>query len=384
MTGSLKMAAALLLGAAALFFAGCAGEAEPPATTPAEIVPEAEKGPAGQPRTAVREQERPAAAPRRLPVLMYHKIARSGAGDMAITAGKLEEELAFLRQSGYAAILPADWLAYCAGERELPERICMLTFDDGWKSQYQLALPLLRKYGFKAVFYVYPDFVNCPAAMSWEQLRELASQGHCIGSHSKSHAKLTERRPGEGPRAYRARLRDECRLSARTISAKLGLPVRDFCYPYGFYNQALFGVLEEEGYLTAVTVSPQINTAEDDPLLLGRYQVNQSTSLETFKGWLQEPHCQAALVTPADGAICPAPPASCSIRLEGPARAAADGGAEIAIRVRHDRPAFRYENGVISFPPSQEGFHQDCHLTIRTGEGATYRRNFLFTSGSPK
>lgn len=71
-------------------------------------------------------------------------------------------------------------------------KFVVLAFDDGWKSQYENAKPILDKYGFKATFFVVCDYVGNPAYMGWRQIRELHNSGHDIQSHSMTHRDLTK------------------------------------------------------------------------------------------------------------------------------------------------------------------------------------------------
>lgn len=70
------------------------------------------------------------------------------------------------------------------------EKIAIITFDDNWKSQYQYAKPILDKFQFKATFFVVCDYMDKKNRMTWDELQNLDTEGHEIGSHSKSHANL--------------------------------------------------------------------------------------------------------------------------------------------------------------------------------------------------
>lgn len=72
------------------------------------------------------------------------------------------------------------------------EKIAILTFDDNWKSQYQYAKPILDKFQFKGTFYVVCDYIDKKNRISWNELQNLYTEGHEIGSHSMSHANLDD------------------------------------------------------------------------------------------------------------------------------------------------------------------------------------------------
>ena len=70
------------------------------------------------------------------------------------------------------------------------DKIAIINFDDNWRSQYQYAKPILDKFQFKATFYVVCDYIDNKNRISWDELKNLYSEGHEIGSHTMSHANL--------------------------------------------------------------------------------------------------------------------------------------------------------------------------------------------------
>ena len=78
-----------------------------------------------------------------------------------------------------------------ASEIVTGDKVVILNFDDGRKSQYTQAKPILDKYGFKATFYAVCNYLdNKKGYMSWKDIETLYKEGHDIGSHSMSHAHL--------------------------------------------------------------------------------------------------------------------------------------------------------------------------------------------------
>jgi len=100
----------------------------------------------------------------RLPILVYHKIDRIPPGSRYpknyVTPEQFAAQLAFLARHGYTSISFLDYLAYRRGERRLPRRVIILTFDDGYRLTRTIALPLMRQYGFGATIFLVTAYVG--------------------------------------------------------------------------------------------------------------------------------------------------------------------------------------------------------------------------------
>src|SRR6185369_9796043 len=106
--------------------------------------------------------------------------------------------------NGYKVLALKDLPAFLQGERALPAKTVVLTFDDGYESVYRHAFPVLRKHGFTATVFVYTDFVGAGDALTWSQIQEMHASGLVdIQAHSKTHVNLLERLPDETEARYR-------------------------------------------------------------------------------------------------------------------------------------------------------------------------------------
>src|SRR3989475_2176390 len=105
----------------------------------------------------------------KLPVLLYHKIDRIPPGARYprsyVTPERFEAQLAFLRRRGYESISFADYLAYRRGAGRLPRRPVIVTFDDGYRSNRDVALPPLQQYGFRATIFLVAERIG--GAQTW-------------------------------------------------------------------------------------------------------------------------------------------------------------------------------------------------------------------------
>ena len=213
--------------------------------------------------------EPPAAVqPTKLPILMYHHLVPDGeaCNEMTITAGRMEQDLQWLRDNGYHTVLPRE----LAAGQALPEKPVLLTFDDGYRSNYELLFPLLQKYQMKAVISIIACMQELQADnfISWDMCREMADSGLVeIGSHAYSLHNLgdlggnfdpggingIQRDPEESDSAFEARVLGDIQKSHDRIAQEVGQPVTFFAYPFGITEPDAEAFVHELFPVTAVT-----------------------------------------------------------------------------------------------------------------------------------
>lgn len=218
--------------------------------------------------TPVSQEGEPAAYDVRMPVLMYHHIVPDGqrCNEMTITAGRFEQDLQWLSENGYHTVLPRE----LAAGQPLPEKPVLITFDDGYRSNYDLAFPLLQKYQAKAAIAVMVFMQDNWAGgfLTWDMCRELTASGLVeIGSHGYAIHNLDERqgnyvagqangvqrRKGESDAAFQARVLDDLQKSYDRILAETGAAPTFFAYPFGRTDPDAGAFLRDLFSLTVVT-----------------------------------------------------------------------------------------------------------------------------------
>lgn len=175
------------------------------------------------------------------------------------------DQLDYLREEGYTAISMLDYMKAKKGKAELPPRPVILTFDDGYESNYTTLLPILESYGMKATVYMVTNDIGLPGYLTWDELRDMQERGIEIGSHTANHQPLTE--------MDRSRQEEEMRLSKLLLEWNGIHTVFSFSYPNGAYDSGMPELLEQNGYLTAVTGDAGLNTFQTDPYLLQRINI---------------------------------------------------------------------------------------------------------------
>lgn len=220
---------------------------------------------------------------------MYHKIDRLPPGVRYprnyVLPDQFAAQLAALRRWGYETIAFGDWLAYRRGERVLPRRPIILTFDDGYRSTYQIAWPLLQSHGFSATVFLVSDLIGKTNVWDEDEIQEplldraeiaeLRAAGVEFGSHTRTHAPLTT--------VSRERAVEELRGSRAALERLLGEPVRVLCYPYGKQTPVTRALARDAGYEAAVIARRRLNSPSSDPLRLTRLRMEPGTGLARLR-----------------------------------------------------------------------------------------------------
>jgi len=207
--------------------------------------------------------------------LMYHELGMPGRKPFLDEPGYVRyvvhesdfrQQLRLMKESGMRGLNVGEALAGTASQ----EPGVVLTFDDGCETDLLAAAPALQSLNFDATFYVVSDFVGQPGILSSSQLRALSEMGFEVGSHSKTHAYLTDLDP--------SRLRDEILNSKDRLEQILGRRVEHFSCPGGRWNRAVAEMCREAGYRSVVTSRIGKNLPATDRFQLRRVVVQRNTA----------------------------------------------------------------------------------------------------------
>jgi peptidoglycan/xylan/chitin deacetylase (PgdA/CDA1 family) len=188
-------------------------------------------------------------ARREVPVLCYHQIRdwqptdSKTAQDYIVPVENFRQQMKMLADSGYHTILPDQLYAYLTTGAALPSKPVMLTFDDTKLDQYNVAIPEMKKYGFKGVFFVMTVSLDRPHYMSKAQVKEIADAGHVIGSHTWDHHNVKKY---EGKDWV-----TQIEKPSKELEAITGKPINYFAYPFGLWNPPAIPQLKQRGFKAA-------------------------------------------------------------------------------------------------------------------------------------
>ena len=131
-------------------------------------------------------------------IFCYHRLVdKIRYPGTEITPAAFEAQMKELKDRGITVISLQDLLAWKRGEKNIPPRCAVITFDDGWKSQYEVAWPIMKKYGYTFTMFIYTEGVRGGSlgggeAITWEQLADMRDNGIDIEAHSATHQDLRE------------------------------------------------------------------------------------------------------------------------------------------------------------------------------------------------
>ena len=196
----------------------------------------------------------------RVSILGYHDIAENlPETAMRIHTSKFRKQMEAIRQLGIKVITLDEFTAWKKGDKSIPEKSILITFDDGWKSVYTDAYPILRELGFPFTIFLYKNYVDGGGkALTTPMIQEMVTGGASIGSHSVDHPfpVVVKSFRKKGANEYDAYLRQEMGESKRFLESKFPVKVTSYAYPGGFFTEEMFKLGEEFGYDCMFTVLP--------------------------------------------------------------------------------------------------------------------------------
>lgn len=214
----------------------------------------------------------------RIPILMYHDVCedeeQKRASSMTgpayvITKARFAEQMKYLAGNGYKCISLAHLIGKVPDENSI-----VLTFDDGWKSNYLPAMPIMRKYGLSATVFVVSGFVNTEGYMSWKQLNEMYEAGFSIQSHTAGHRALNLLSDAE--------ITDELGRSKAVLEDNLGVRVDFLSAPHGMIDKRVIRIANSLDYKGICTSEPGYKHHFGRPAIFHRINVSGKCELHSF------------------------------------------------------------------------------------------------------
>lgn len=209
---------------------------------------------------------------------MYHEISETSTwhGEKYyqtptydISVKLFESQIKAISENGFISLDFKDVL-----ELKNDGKYIILTFDDGLKGNHSYALPILKKYGFKAVFFVTVGSIGLDRFMNWEDLIDLIENGMSIQSHTVSHRPLQTLNEED--------IYFELAESKRILESRLESPVSAISFPHGSFNRKILRLAEQVGYETMCYSYPErlyLSDIKRKPSLQGRIAMTNRLTL---------------------------------------------------------------------------------------------------------
>lgn len=234
-----------------------------------------------------------------IPVLMYHHISDEGDASVTLPPERFEEQMKALSDAGYTTVTFDELYDYTARGGELPDKPIVIVFDDGYRSVYENAFPVLENYGMKATACVIGWSVgkderdNVIPHFDWDEANEMIDSGvFTIGSHTYDMHDRAVKRDGESAGDFTVRFTEDYNRLSDDIYRETGGSVTVFAYPHGIYDELTESLLENLGARVTLTTDAGMNTVRrghpEDLYLMKRYNIGGETDIDALLGTIKK------------------------------------------------------------------------------------------------
>ena len=203
-------------------------------------------------------------------VLMYHSVAE-GNNSLSINPKEFEWQIKYLRENGFKFLTTKD----LKNINNLPNKSILITFDDGYKDNFLVAIPILKKYNASAVFFIATGLVGAMnrelEMMNWEEIKKInLDNSFEIGAHTITHRKLHKLNIEEAE--------NEIKQSKVILEEKLDKPINLFAYPYGRCNQKILEIVKKNKFQFSFSTKPGHLKKNFDELRIFRFGMDNYKS----------------------------------------------------------------------------------------------------------
>lgn len=174
---------------------------------------------------------------------IYHRFGDTQFPSTNVSVKDFGQHLRYLSENNFQVLTLSDALHYLESDSP-PKKTAVITIDDGYKSFYENAMPLLRKYKMKATLFINTETVGGKDYMDWSQLKDVMMAGVEIGNHTHSHAYFLN----EDESTRYQTFENEIKKSQEIISKNLNTTPALFAYPYGEFDKKMKEIVRKMGF----------------------------------------------------------------------------------------------------------------------------------------
>ena len=263
-------------------------KAKPAAARPSSSTPSSAPSSVAPTATEVADPARDQA----VPVLMYHHILPKPSNFIAISPATFDAQMKYLHDNGWHPISIAQLQAFVETGKRLPSKPVLITFDDGRMNQLTYGVPILKKYGFTATFFVVQKWINSSSIyfMHAPQLKQLQADGYDLESHTTNHM-MMYRFHSKSTGKYEPLASMKARMWTPTNGMRVwmdssfsGQPVTALAYPGGGNDSFTWQIVQDAGYHLAFTTDTGYVTYKgSNAFALPRWNTGaRGTTMATF------------------------------------------------------------------------------------------------------
>ncbi|KEH89719.1 polysaccharide deacetylase family protein [Clostridium novyi] len=217
-----------------------------------------------------------------VPVIMYHSIKYEKDNCVRLPKENFEKQMKYLKDNNYTTLTLDELYDFFEKNIPVPKKSVVLTFDDGYKDNYNTAYPILKKYGFKATVFMITDYIGTGEYLTEDQLKEMDKNGFDVQSHTADHSTLTEL-------SYDKQY-DTIAKSKERLEKLLNKKIKYIAYPCGKYNNDTVKAVENAGYKMAVSTDGKWSDKSDGIFTLDRVFISGFHNMNTFKERITNPN----------------------------------------------------------------------------------------------
>ena len=225
---------------------------------------------------------------RPIPILMYHSIEEMPKStvmrSLHVPPKRFKSQMWLLKKLGFNGLSMRELVPYLEGKKT--GKVVGITFDDGYQNNLYNAAPILKKYNFNATCYLVSQKIGTSNTwdsskgitqrplMTQSEVQEWLNLGLDIGAHTQTHPLLEE--------LSKQKSQEEILNCIDDLENMFNISVKDFCYPFGRFNQSVVKMIKEAGFITATSMSRGRATTQSNQLALPRIPITHHTLPHLF------------------------------------------------------------------------------------------------------
>ncbi|WP_041524186.1 polysaccharide deacetylase family protein [Gilvimarinus agarilyticus] len=183
-------------------------------------------------------------------ILQYHHISEQTPSATSTSPERFKQHLDYLKQKQFHVVPLPELIKRIKNGVLTDDKIVAITFDDGYRSVYEEAFPLLRQYGFAFTVFVNTEPLDRGASefVTWDELKEMAQAGGTIANHTTTHPHMVRLLEDETVKQWQERMAREITAAQKAIAENLGQSEKLLAYPYGEFDAKVTALVQQLGF----------------------------------------------------------------------------------------------------------------------------------------